>query len=288
MICTNRRLRDFSFLVTLIPMALLSLLSFDGLCPAAEEACPLRFEITDVRGHALPCRVHLVDERGTPQRVEAYPYWNDHFVCLGESTLNLAPGDYGYTIERGPEYESAAGNVKLLPGGDATVTITLRRIADLRQRGWHSGDLHVHRPVSQIETLMRAEDLGFAPVITWWNRRNLWTQQAIPQQLLKTFDGHRMYHVMAGEDEREGGALLYFGLDRPLEITDATREVPSPLKFVERARAREPQCLDRYRKALLVGRTHLAGQRSNAIDWACQQPYVPRPHAGRRSLGETA
>jgi hypothetical protein len=41
---------------------------------------------------------------------------------------------------------------------------------------------------------------------------------------------------MAGEDERAGGALLYFGLPQPLPIADATQEYPSPMRFLHRAR----------------------------------------------------
>ena len=40
---------------------------------------------------------------------------------------------------------------------------------------------------------------------------------------------------MAGEDEREGGALLYFGLKSPLNIETDDREFPSPMQFVERS-----------------------------------------------------
>ena len=119
--------------------------------------------------------------------------------------------------------------------------------------GWWPGDLHVHRPVEDIELLMRAEDLHVAPVITWWNKRNLWAKEKLPDEPLVRFDGNRFYHVMAGEDEREGGALLYFHLKRPLAITEATREYPSPLTFV----AGGPQAqgrVDRRREAVLVGR----------------------------------
>src|SRR5262249_6530607 len=57
-----------------------------------------------------------------------------------------------------------------------------------------------------------------------------------PENPLVRFDGDRYYDVMAGEDEREGGALLYFHLTRPLAISGASREYPSPMKFVEEAR----------------------------------------------------
>ena len=45
---------------------------------------------------------------------------------------------------------------------------------------------------------------------------------------------------MAGEDERGGGAVLFFNLDRPLDIASASREYPSAVKFIADARARNP------------------------------------------------
>jgi hypothetical protein len=41
---------------------------------------------------------------------------------------------------------------------------------------------------------------------------------------------------MAGEDERGGGALLYFNLARPLPIKKLEREYPSGAKFLEMVR----------------------------------------------------
>jgi hypothetical protein len=80
--------------------------------------------------------------------------------------------------------------------------------------------------------------LHVAPVITWWNNRNQWDgQKRLPDEPLTKFDGDRFYHVLAGEDERTGGALLYFNLPRPLPITGASKEFPSPLKFVTEARS---------------------------------------------------
>jgi hypothetical protein len=150
----------------------------------------------------------------------------------------LAPGKYDYAIERGPEYQRQTGQITITAGEDAKLNVTLDRIANLRADGWYSGDLHVHRPVEEIELLMQAEDLDFAPVITWWNNKNMWEDKEIPKQVHRQFDGHRIYSVMAGEDEREGGALLYFGLRFPLDIKTDDREHPSPMHFVESARKR--------------------------------------------------
>src|SRR5262245_59131415 len=82
---------------------------------------------------------------------------------------------------------------------------------------------------------MRSEDLHIAPVITWWNNTNLWVKQKLPEDPLVK-QGNRFYHLLAGEDERGGGALLYFNRREPLAITGSAREYPSSMKFVTQAR----------------------------------------------------
>jgi hypothetical protein len=209
-----------------------------ALATLNDNVSRLRFNIAGPDGKPLPCRVHLYNERGEPQRVAGLPFWRDHFVCDGDVDAELPAGRYRYEIERGPEYERQSGEVETAAGKTVALNVAVKRIANLRQAGWYSGDLHVHRPLDDIELLMAAEDLDYAPVITWWNNRNLWSDRPIPQRLTQSFDGHRLYNVMAGEDEREGGALLYFGLDRPLDLAGSKREVPSPMFFVEEARGR--------------------------------------------------
>jgi len=193
--------------------------------------------VVDEAGQPLPCRIHLYDGAGKPQQAEGLPFWRDHFVCPGNVKLELPPGAYRYEIERGPEHEQGAGSFELAQGETERVSVALGRIADLAAEGWYSGDLHVHRALEDMPLLMEAEDLYVAPVITWWNNSNLWTKRELPEDPLVRLDGSRYYHVMAGEDEREGGALMYFGRTRPLAIAGSTREYPSPMKFVDKARA---------------------------------------------------
>jgi hypothetical protein len=210
--------------------------------PLGKAAPPSRLQIAidDVDDNPLPCRIHLIDQQGVAQKVDGLPFWHDHFVCSGRATVSLATGKYDYAIERGPEYRRATGQVEIADGDDRKLNVKLERIASLRDAGRYSGDLHVHRPIDQIEQLMRAEDLDFAPVITWWNNRDLWKGQTVPDRVARQFDGHRIYTVMAGEDEREGGALLYFGLKSPLAIATDDRELPSPMQFVSAARMLNP------------------------------------------------
>jgi hypothetical protein len=83
---------------------------------------------------------------------------------------------------------------------------------------------------------MRAEDLHVAGLQTWWNNANPWQEQALPTNPIVRFDGNRFYDLMSGEDERGGGALLYFGLKQPLPIAGSKREFPSAVKFLREAK----------------------------------------------------
>ncbi len=235
MISTTLRRVYVSFLCT----TLLSIhINYASVARGEKPEAGVHFQILDANGADVPCRIHLKDGDGKPVFAPNLPKWNDHFVCTGEVKLNLQPGTYRYEIERGPEHSRLEGKFELTENETKVVKRTLKRITTLRKRGWYSADLHVHRPVKDIEILMQAEDLDFAPVITWWNARNPWNKTPIPFNLTHQFDGHRIYNVMAGEDEREGGALLYYGLKTPLDLSVKSREFPSPMKFVGEAMQR--------------------------------------------------
>ena len=203
----------------------------------AEE---IEFRSIDAELNVVPCRVRIRDSENKPHRPDGHPFWRGQFTCRGEMKLNLPPGTYSYTVERGPEFERVRGTLEVKPKVTQKLTVLLRRVAHLRKEGWYSGDLHIHRPFEEVELLAHAEDLDFAPVITWWNGRNPWRDQPLPQPTERRFGGHRIYTITAGEDEREGGALLYFGLPMPIDITSATKEYPSPLTYVDEARKKTP------------------------------------------------
>ena len=198
------------------------------------------FNVTGKDGKQMPCRIHVSDKDGKPVLAKDLPAWRDHFVCEGIATLNVPNGNYKYVVERGKEFAPENGSFKT-EGSDAKIDVTLNRVIDMAARGWYSGELHVHRAVEEIPLHLRAEDLHVAPVITWWNGRDLWKSRPLPKTTRHTVDGNRFYDVMSGEDEREGGALVYYGLKMPLPGGKGLfPESPSPMKFVELAR----QCDD--------------------------------------------
>ncbi len=223
----------------------LLLASLNCACFIAAHGATVQFTVlgsdTD---KPLPCRVHVKDAAGKPVRPKGLPFWHDHFVCAGSVELDLAPGQYAYEIDRGPEHFLRTGMVAVAASGPQTVTNRLRRLVNLAQEGWWSGDLHVHREPEEMELLMQAEDLHLAPVITWWNANSAWRNRPLPVNPLVRFDGDRFCHLMGGEDERAGGALLYFNLSQPLDLTGAQREYPSPMKFLAEARQHQGVWVD--------------------------------------------
>ena len=207
-------------------------------------ATPVEFVVLDgAIASPLPSRIHLQDSAGRPMKPPVLPAWSDHFVCDGKATIELPPGAHRYVIERGPEYTSVSGRFQV---ADAPLHLTnqLARLTDLAAEGWWSGDTHVHRSLPDIELLMRAEDLHVAGVQTWWNNTNPWPTNAPPPESIIRFDGNRCYDLMSGEDERGGGALLYFGLKQPLLIAGSKQEYPSAVKFLRAAHESRPVWVD--------------------------------------------
>jgi hypothetical protein len=204
---------------------------------AAAAAGELELRVVDDEsGQPIPARMHLKDGRGKAVKPPGLIYWHDHFVVPGTAVLKLNPGLYTFELERGPEYRICTGNFQVRRGDADSKELRLVRFVDMNREGWWSGDLHIHRPPQDVPLLMSAEDLDVAPVITWWNDTNAWKDKPLPADPVVRREDGTFYHLLAGEDERAGGALLFFQLAKPLPIAGAQKESPSPCDFLKLAR----------------------------------------------------
>ena len=61
----------------------------------------------------------------------------------------------------------------------------------MAEAGWWSGDLHLERPLREIEAIMQADDLHVAPVVTWSNKKTAWSAGRFPEQNVVAFEGNR-------------------------------------------------------------------------------------------------
>ncbi len=85
--------------------------------------------------------------------------------------VDLPPGEYTLTAERGHEYFAARQKVIVPEAGDIPgVSLVLNRWIDMAARGWYSGDTHLHRKLEDVPNIVAAEDLHVALPLTYWVR----------------------------------------------------------------------------------------------------------------------
>jgi hypothetical protein len=216
----------------------------------------LEIEVVDGNSGPVPCRIHLRASDGGVWKASSWPAFDDHFVFPGRATLPLDPGSYTYEIERGPEYRAVRGSFQVGHGNPQTLRVRLERLVDLAAQGWYAGDLHIHRRPEDVPLLLRAEDLHVAPVVAWWN--GLDGTGSFPTEQVAASDGNRWIDATAGEDERWGGAMMYFRLTKPLALPpsmmeegkithregDERDEYPSPVVFAREARTQPNAHID--------------------------------------------
>lgn len=114
--------------------------------------------------------------------------------------LTAKPGPITVTIERGKEYFTLTKRIDLKPG-ENTRRFKLRRWINMAERGWFSGDTHVHRTLEELPNVMQAEDLNVTFPLVYWvthayqaptsGNKNL--GGAIPDSLIKLDDSHVIY-----------------------------------------------------------------------------------------------
>ena len=85
--------------------------------------------------------------------------------------VDLTPGEYTFTAERGHEYYAAKQTITVPATGDVPpVELKLERWIDMAARGWYSGDTHLHRKLEDVPNIVAAEDLHVALPLTYWVR----------------------------------------------------------------------------------------------------------------------
>ena len=217
----------------------------------------VRLVVTGEEGSVVACRVHLRNERGEPVAVPGLPFFRDHVVFAGSARLVLPAGQYSFEIERGPEYRPTTGSFSA-PADDAhPVAVKLERIATLAARGYYAGDLHVHRPVADAELLMRAEDLTVGGFVTWWNDAPAVAADHLRERVVR-FDGSRWFDPTGGEDERQGGALLFFRLKQAFPLPKLYYENGKITHRPGVAADEFPTTVELARQARAQGDVHLA------------------------------
>jgi hypothetical protein len=95
-----------------------------------------------------------------------------HFWCVpGPFDMALAPGVWQIGVRRGVEHEVLFEDVTIRSGELTAKTLRPRRWVDMRQRGWWSGDDHVHTRIlsdddaRNVMAWTQAEDVHLANIV---------------------------------------------------------------------------------------------------------------------------
>jgi len=167
----------------------------------------LRVEIRDSQtAKTIPARVYLTDHAGklwTPAGAIIYDKREEHhFISTGSFEIDLPPGHYTLTSERGPEYRSYNTSIDARADGRQDVTIQMVRWIDMNRLGWYSGDLHNHRSLAEMPQLMLAEDLNIAPTLAEWIWEDRPVSTAPRTDAPKHIDESHVYSALNEEVER--------------------------------------------------------------------------------------
>jgi peptidoglycan/xylan/chitin deacetylase (PgdA/CDA1 family) len=141
--------------------------------------------VDDGNGKPLPARLYVRDadgpwhfpksasSAGSAVRYERRSGFDTNAVEM-HTTLSahpfrveLLPGRYTFTIERGKEFFPETREVAV-ERGSPKLTFRLRRWVNMAEQGWYSGDTHNHRDPLELPNVMPAEDVNVGlPMVDW-------------------------------------------------------------------------------------------------------------------------
>jgi len=161
----------------------------------------LRLVINDENSRLTPARVGLYNEAGrmplpsdsaltihnyddrskqiflrsTHGTVPVWPNQNRFFFYVdGEYEATLPVGTYQLIVSRGPEYGVIQKTIEISADTGTAIAVPLSRWIDMPEKGWYSGDDHVHMTRTPddnaaISAVMRAEDVHVTNLLQMGN-----------------------------------------------------------------------------------------------------------------------
>ncbi|TWT47036.1 hypothetical protein KOR42_42330 [Thalassoglobus neptunius] len=250
------------FLVTRLPDSFVIVLGCLISCVAAASEVELTLKVVDAEtNRPVASRVVLqsedgqyfffesIDSSGTSERYEKRN-WNNHNAAEFYTTLSAHParstlptGTYHLTVFRGKEYHAHSERLQL--DEETSLTVTLKRWINLADRGWYSGDTHLHRTIEELKTVLLAEDLNVAFPLTHWvthsdtlpSAGDKNQQTKLPDGLVEVDERHVIwplnteYEIFRVANQPHSlGALFILGQEEPL-----TKPVPPWRPMIESA-----------------------------------------------------
>lgn len=237
---------DFSLktLMKFIPVFAILLITCQPKTLQQNEDGILIGEIIDAdTGQPVPARVYVIGandsiymaeeclEFDIPWMRKTIGHTGRHFTTIGNKfKVKLPVGNTAIRIERGKEYITLVKNIQINSGETVTEQFKIHRWIDMNNKGWYSGEHHIHRPLNDLidlKEILYAEDLNIGVALTNWNEKESLLKQA--RSVIDRSDNtgnlqvdknHTIYSL-AHEIEGHPGAVFYHLMDKqqfPLKL----------------------------------------------------------------------
>jgi len=196
------------------------------------HANPLKLLVIDQEsGDTVPARVLIKDSDGICYFPEgsvllkiASETW---FMSDGETEIDLPVEKFQLRVERGKEYYRIKDELKFSGEDTLKKKVVIRRWINMRNRGYFSGETHLHRSAEDVAALCAAENLDFGTVLQWWNRPRFGVPEGNGNKRILSFGGQKVpMTVYDAEIEEDWGALYLINLSNPLPFLN-DKEMPN-------------------------------------------------------------
>jgi hypothetical protein len=207
-----------------------------------DRPAPVLMRLTSVDGARLWEPAGSVDYREMMNAITSlpiygpgrgYPVWiplrhqGSYWVVPGPFDMAIPAGDWEIQIVRGPEYAPVRRTVRVPEAGRASADIRLRRWVRMADRGWFSGDDHVHSRLMHSEdadkllAFCRAVDLNVCNVLEMGDPARTWYPQ---RGFGPAFRAHLGDHWLVPGQEDPRSALGHaIGLNLTARVRDTSR-----------------------------------------------------------------
>ena len=151
------------------------------LASACQAQTLVEGQILDAEtGKPIAARLYVEDEQGQAYLVDSrdptvkpFHYRVDRGASREIHTavppsgfrIELPPGHYTLTVERGKEYLPLQRKL-VVKAEPVQIELKLHRWIHMAAEGWYSGDTHIHLPLDQVPLPLMAEDLNVGIPIT--------------------------------------------------------------------------------------------------------------------------
>jgi hypothetical protein len=188
----------------------------DGGANGAPTAARVR--ITTLGGHYLPperATYGLILKMFGTEHDQVARRW---FYADGGFRVRAPVGRVKISIRKGLEHRSVETELEVPDAGTTRKTLTLERWIDMRRRGWHPADVHMHfldPPTVRFE--MTAEDVAVSNVLVMNQRGAITARQYFTGALDPISDARRLIYYNEEFRNEQLGHLVLLNLKRVVE-----------------------------------------------------------------------